>query len=98
MFKQLIIAAAMAASPLFSQQAFASGSDSGGGGQTDEMQSYNAGKGVFAQKIACKSCPMAGKNLDAAFARDLVAGKGTEGLDAEDKAALKVYLTRRFKL
>lgn len=94
MFKKLMLTVLLCASTL----AFASGSDSSGGGVTDEMQMYNAGKGVFAQKIACKSCSMAGKNLDASFARELLTGKGTEGLNAQDKDALGVYLTRRFKL
>ena len=94
MFNKLIVIAALSASSL----AFASGSDSAGGGITDEMQMYNAGKGIFAQKIACKTCSMAGKSLDASFARELVAGKGTEALNGSEKDALNVYLTRRFRL
>ena len=77
---------------------FASGSDAGGGAETGDAQAYNIGKGVYAQKLACKSCPLAGKSLDSAMARDLAAGKGTVGLNAEEQQALAVYLSRRFKL
>ena len=77
---------------------FASGSDAGGGAETGDAQAYNIGKGVYAQKLACKSCPLAGKSLDSAMARDLAAGKGTRGLNAEEQQALAVYLSRRFKL
>ena len=77
---------------------FASGSDAAGGAETGDAQAYNIGKGVYAQKLACKSCPLAGKSLDSAMARDLVAGKGTTGLSAEERQALAVYLSRRFKL
>ena len=77
---------------------FASGSDAGGGAETGDAQAYNIGNGVYAQKLACKSCPLAGKTLDSAMARDLVAGKGTTGLSAEEQRALVVYLSRRFKL
>ena len=77
---------------------FASGSDAGSGAETGDAQAYNIGKGVYAQKLACKSCPLAGKTLDSAMARDLVAGKGTTGLSAEEQQALAVYLARRFKL
>ena len=64
---------------------FASGSDAGGGAETGDAQLYNIGKGVYAQKLACKSCPLAGKSLDSAMARDLAAGKGTTGLNAEEQ-------------
>ena len=77
---------------------FASGSDAGGGAETGDAQAYNIGKGVYAQKLACKSCPLAVKTLDRAMARELVAGKGTTGLSAEEQQALAVYLSRRFKL
>ena len=77
---------------------FASGSDAGGGAETGDAQAYNIGKGVYAQKLACKSCPLAGKSLDSAMARDLAAGKGAARLNAEEQQALAVYLSRRFKL
>ena len=77
---------------------FASGSDASGGAETGDAQLYNIGKGVYAQKLACKSCPLAGKSLDSAMARDLAAGKGTTDLSAEEQQALAVYLSRRFKL
>ena len=77
---------------------FASGSDAGGGAETGDAQAYNIGKGVYAQKLACKSCPLAGKSLDSAMARDLAAGKETAGLNAEEQQALAVYLSRRFRL
>ena len=91
-------AALLAASTLFAAPAFASGSDGGGGAETGDAQSYNVGKGVYAQKLACKSCPLAGKSLDAATARGLLSGTETYSLDADEQQALAVYLKLRFKL
>ena len=96
--KPLTFIALAAALTLSAGTSFASGSDAGGGAETGDAQAYNIGKGVYAQKLACKSCPLAGKTLDNAMARDLVAGKGTTGLSAEEQRALAVYLSRRFKL
>ena len=77
---------------------FASGSDGGGQAEMGDTAAYNTGKSVFATKIACSGCPMAGKSLDAAAARALVANKGDVKLSPQESAALDVYLKRRFKL
>lgn len=76
----------------------ASGSDAGGGIDTDDAQAYNIGKGVYAQKLACKGCPMAGKSLDAAMARELMSSTDMPALSAQEKQALAVYLARRFRM
>ena len=97
-FKPTVAAALLAASALFGASALASGSDAGGGAETGDTQAYNVGKGVYAQKLACKSCPLAGKSLDAAMASGLLKGKETYSLSAEDQQALATYLKLRFKL
>ena len=98
LLKPTVAATLLAASTLFGASAFASGSDAGGGAETGDAQSYNVGKGVYAQKLACKSCPLAGKSLDAAMARGLLSGTETYSLSAEEQQALAVYLKLRFKL
>ena len=98
LLKPTAAAALLAAFTLFGTPAFASGSDAGGGAETGDAQSYNVGKGVYAQKLACKSCPLAGKSLDAAMARGLLSGTETYSLSAAEQQALAVYLKLRFKL
>ena len=93
--KKIMIAAAFAASPVI---AMASGSDAAGGNQTSDAQAYNLGKGIYAQKLACTGCPLAGKNVTAEIAADLLSGKGTQSLSADETQVLTVYLKRRFKL
>ncbi len=78
--------------------AMASGSDGGGGAETGDAQAYNTGKLVYAQKLACSSCAMSGKTLDAAAAKNILTGKPIAGLSEDESRALGVYLTRRFKL
>jgi hypothetical protein len=78
--------------------AVASGSDGGGSGETSDTAAYNMGKTVYATKVACASCPMAGKSLNAESARQLLATKPAANLSAEESQALTVYLKRRFKL
>lgn len=90
-----MITALLAASPVI---AMASGSDATGGNQTSDAQAYNLGKGVYAQKLACSGCPLAGKSVSAEIAGDLLGGKGTQTLSADEKQVLTVYLKRRFKL
>ena len=98
MFRRFIIHAALAgALGLASGAVLASGSEGGGGAETGDAHAYNMGKGVYAQKLACSSCPLAGKHLDAALAGDLLAGKGLPSLSEEESHALTVYLTLRFK-
>jgi hypothetical protein len=78
--------------------ALASGSEGGVGAQAGDTAAYNAGKGVYAAKFACSGCPMAGKPLDAAAARELLGDTRGVTLSNEEASALNVYLKRRFKL
>ena len=94
----LLPSVAMAALLLSSVPSWASGSESSGGMQTDDAQAYNMGKGVYAQKLACKGCLMAGKSLDAAMAKDLLSNKNLPALSSDEKQALMVYLNRRFRM
>ena len=78
--------------------ALASGSDGGGSAETGDAAAYNMGKSVYASKLACANCPMAGKSLDAAMARQLIEKPPAVTLSADESKALAVYLKRRFKL
>jgi hypothetical protein len=78
--------------------AVASGSEAAGSAETGDAAAYNTGKGVYASKFGCGTCPMAGKSLDASSARELLANKKGVSLSAAESAALEVYLKRRFKL
>ena len=98
LLKPTVAATLLAVSTLFGPSAFASGSDAAGGAETGDAQSYNVGKGVYAQKLACKSCPLASKSLDASMARGLLSGTETYSLSTDDQQALAVYLKLRFKL
>ncbi len=98
MFVRTARAAAAVSFALAAGLALASGSDGGGSAETGDAAAYNAGKGVYATKLACTGCPMAGKSLDAAMARDLLTTKRGAALTSEESAALEVYLKRRFKL
>lgn len=94
--KRLTLALAL---PLMSGAAFASGSDSFGGGLSGEQQLYNAGKAVYAQKLACAGCTMAGKTLDKPLAQSILSEADTTAkLSDDDRAALATYLKLRFKL
>ena len=90
-----VLAATLA---LAANVALASGSDGGGSAETGDAAAYNTGKSVFATKLACSACPMAGKSLDADAARTLLANKGNVTLTPQESAALDVYLKLRFKL
>lgn len=90
--------AAAAALALAAGLALASGSDGGASAETGDAAAYNTGKSVYATKLACANCPLAGKSLDASLARELLADKRGAALSAEESAALDVYLKRRFKL
>lgn len=96
--KMFVNAGAATALALAAGMALASGSDGGASAETGDAALYNMGKSVYAAKMACSGCPMAGKSLDAAMARDLMAKKPAVSLSAEESAALNVYLKRRFKL
>ena len=95
---QLTLAAIGASLALAAGLALASGSDGGGQAEMGDTAAYNTGKSVFAMKLACSGCPMAGKSLDADAARALLANKGSVTLSSQESAALDVYLKRRFKL
>ena len=97
-FKATAAAALLALSAVFNAPAFASGSDGGGSAETGAAQAYNMGKGVYAQKLACKACPLAGKSLDAAMASGLLKSTESFSLSTEEQAALATYLKLRFKL
>lgn len=92
---QAAVAAALALAAGF---ALASGSDGGASAETGDAALYNIGKGVYATKMACSGCTMAGKSLDASTARELMSKTPAVNLNAEESAALNVYLKRRFKL
>jgi hypothetical protein len=99
MMRTHLIRTVLAASvALAANVALASGSDGGGSAETGDAAAYNTGKSVYATKLACSGCPMAGKSLDATAARELLANKGKVALSPEESAALEVYLKRRFKL
>jgi hypothetical protein len=83
---------------LSSVGAFASGSESIAGGQTSEAALYNAGKGVYADRFACSSCPLASKSLNAGLAKEILGGTPKMQLSSDEQAAISVYLKRRFKI
>ncbi len=97
-FVRTLRAAAAASVALAAGLALASGSDGGGSAEAGDAAAYNAGKGVYAAKLACTGCPMAGKSLDSPMARELLANKRGAAMTAQESAALDVYLKRRFKL
>lgn len=79
--------------------AFASGSDSMGGGLSGEQAQYNAGKAVYAQKLACPGCALDGKMLDKTLAQQVISDMGmTATLSDDERMALMTYLKLRFKL
>ncbi len=86
------IAAALASAAL------ASGSEGFSPGLNNESQLYNAGKGVYADKFSCGSCPLAGKSLNADVARDVLRGNPKVTLSKTEEDAVIVYLKRRFKI
>ena len=98
MIRNTLRAAFAASLALSAGLALASGSDGGGQAEMGDTAAYNTGKSVFATKLACGGCPMAGKSLDAEAARALLANKGSVTLSPQESAALDVYLKRRFKL
>ena len=78
--------------------ALASGSDGGGSAETGDAAAYNTGKSVYFSKLACANCPLAGKSLDAAMARQVIEKAPAVALSDDESKALAVYLKRRFKL
>jgi hypothetical protein len=85
--------------PLLCSAALASGVDSTGSGLSGQQQMYNAGKAVYAQKLACSDCMLAGKTLDKALAQTLLSDPmKTDKLSDDERSALTTYLKLRFKL
>lgn len=78
--------------------ALASGSEGFSQAPTGDTQKYNAGKGVYADKLSCSGCPLAGKQLTSELAREVLGGKPQIALSPEEQSALTVYLKRRFRI
>jgi hypothetical protein len=80
------------------QPAFASGSDSFSTTSSATGQ-YNAGKRVFAERLACDGCMFAGKSIDKEIAMKVVSDpKATEALSADEKEVVVAYAKKRFRL
>ncbi len=94
--KPALIAGALAT--LLCSGAFASGSESISTGPSNDARLYNVGKGVYADKFACKGCPLADKSLNAELAREVLAGKPKVDLSSGETEALAAYLKRRFNI
>ena len=66
-------------------------------------QSYHLGKKVFHKKLACKDCLLPKKSLSKDEARQLIQNIDTREeitsiLNAKEREATKIYLTKRYKL
>ena len=96
--RTIACAAAALTLALGASLALASGSDAGGSAETGDAAAYNTGKSVYFSKLACANCPMAGKSLDAAMARQVIEKAPAVALSDDESKALAVYLKRRFKL
>jgi hypothetical protein len=94
--KSQLISGAVCA--LFSSMVFASGSETMSAAPSSSAQLYNTGKAVFADKFACSNCPLAGKNLDAEVAKEVLKGNPKVALSNDESEALAAYLKRRFKI
>ena len=93
--KKVVVGLALSA---LTSLALASGSDAVGSAQTGDRADYNKGKRVYAVKIACETCPMAGKKLNKETAKSLLMGGLGSNLTSKEQQALTVYLERRFRL
>jgi hypothetical protein len=89
---------AAASAVLISGAALASGSEGFSQAPTNDTRLYNTGKGVYADKFSCASCPLAGKSLNAELAKEVLSGKPKVELSEDEQAALTVYLKRRFRI
>jgi hypothetical protein len=81
--------------------ALASGSYSVGGG--DANQAYNLGKAAVYKKLVCSSCPLAGQEVDAAKAAEIIQmltdkPELTAKLSESEFEGVLVYLKRRYDL
>lgn len=80
----------------------ASGSYSVGGGG-DANQAYNLGKSAVYKKLVCSSCPLAGQEVDAAKAAEIIQmltdkPELTAKLSESEFEGVLVYLKRRYDL
>lgn len=94
----VIVIALMGSTQLVS----ASGSYSTGGGG-DVNQSYNLGKSALYKKLLCSSCPLAGQEVDAAKAAEIIQmltdkPELTAKLSESEFEGVLVYLKRRYEL
>lgn len=94
--KSVFLVGALAAA--LSGAAMASGSEGFSPGLSNDTQLYNMGKGVYADKFACGSCPLAGKSLNADLAKEVLRGKPKVTLSTNEQDAVMTYLKRRFKI
>lgn len=81
-----------------SSTVWASGSEGFSQSQNSDTRLYNAGKGVYADKFSCSTCPLAGKSLNASLAKEVLGGSPKVQLSGEEQGAVAVYLKRRFKI
>ena len=81
-----------------SSVSFASGSDSFAT-VSSATGAYNAGKRIYAEKMACDGCVFAGKSIDKELAMKVVSDpKATEALSSDEKEVLVAYAKKRFRL
>ena len=94
--RKSVLLAAMAASLMSVDPAYASGTVSGAGG----ADAYARGKAVFSRKVTCETCPLASgvETPEAAKAALARVDSGDFGLDEGERKAVKEFLNRRFKL
>lgn len=77
---------------------FASGSDSFST-VSSATGAYNAGKRIYAEKMACDGCMFAGKSINKELAMKVVSDpKSTEALSSDEKEVLVAYAKKRFGL
>lgn len=99
LYRTLVIVVALMGGTQF---AFASGSYSTGGGG-DANQAYNLGKSAVYKKLVCSSCPLAGQEIDAAKAAEIIQmltdkPELTAKLSESEFEGVLVYLKRRYDL
>ena len=94
--KPVLLVGTLAAA--LSGAAIASGSEGFSPGLSNDTQLYNRGKGVYADKFSCGSCPLAGKSLNADLAKEVLRGNPRVTLSTTEQDAVMTYLKRRFKI
>ncbi len=90
-----VVSLVMAAST--SAGASGSGSPGGSPSSSGDRSLYNAGKAVFARKLACSACPYAGQRASAELARQVLADSATLAtLAPQELEALETYFSERW--